>query len=86
MGSTVGPRGVFLDQLLEARGALERSEAGRTLQPLLASAPHHSAPSGSRDGRRAAHEPAQQKVARSGARPPRLHGTIVPCASRLSVT
>jgi hypothetical protein len=85
-GSTVGPSRMLLEQLLEARCALERSEAGRTLQPLLAAPPNHPATARSRDCRRPSDEPAQQKIPRSRARPPRLHGTIVPCGSRHWVT
>jgi len=80
-GSTVGPRRLLLEQLLEAWCALERGEAGRTLQPLLAAPSHHPPPAGSRNCRRPTDEPAQQKIARSRVRPPRLHGTIVPCGS-----
>ena len=70
-GSTVGRRRLLLEQLLEARCALERGEPGGCLQPLLAPAPHHAAAAGSRDRRRGADEPAQQKIPRSRARPPR---------------
>jgi hypothetical protein len=77
---------MFLEQFLETRGALERGEPRGTLEPLLAAAAHHPATAGSRNRGRATHEPAQQKIPRSRARPPRLHGTIVPCASQRSVT
>src|SRR5690242_11726428 len=77
---------MLLEKLLETRCALERGEPHRALQPLLAATPHHPPPAGSSDGGRSADEPAQQKIARSRARPPRLHGTIVPCESRRSVT
>src|SRR4051794_28611861 len=85
-GSTVGPRRALLQQLLEARCAFERGEAGRTLHPLLAAPPLHPPAAGSRNCCRPSDEPAQQKISRSRARPPRLHGTIVPCASQRSVT
>jgi hypothetical protein len=85
-GSTVGPSGVLVEQLLEARRALESGEARRALESLLAAPSYHPTATGSRHRGRAADEPAKQKIPRSRARPPRLHGTIVPCGSQRSVT
>ena len=84
--SRVSAASCCFEQLLEARCALERGEAGRALQPLLTAAPYQPSAAGSRDRRGRADESAEQKVARSPARPPRLHGTIVPCGSQRSVT
>src|SRR5262249_28185040 len=84
--SSLASRRLLLEQLLEAWCALESGEACRTLQPLLATPSHHPATASSRDRSRAADESAQQKIPRSRATPPRLHGTIVPCASQPSVT
>src|SRR5262249_44216497 len=84
--SSLATCGLLLEQLLEARCALEGSEACRTLQALLAAAPHHPATARSRDRGRTADESAQQKIPRSRAAPPRLHGTIVPCALQRWVT
>jgi hypothetical protein len=50
---------MFFEQLLEARCAFERSEAGRALQPLPAAAPNHPPAARSSNGSRAADEPAQ---------------------------
>ena len=81
-GSTFG----VLEQLLEARGPLERSEAGRALETLLAAPPQRAPAAGSRDGGCASDEPAEQEISRSPPYCIPLHGTIVPCASRPSVT
>jgi hypothetical protein len=81
-GSTFG----VLEQLLEARGALERSEAGRALETLLAAASQRAPAAGSRDRSRASYEPTEQEISRSSPYCIPLHGTIVPCASRPSVT
>jgi hypothetical protein len=81
-GSTFG----VLEQLLEARGALERSEAGRALETLLAAPPQRAPAAGSRDRGRGSDEPAEQEISRSSPSCIPLHGTIVPCASQPSGT
>ena len=72
-GSTARrPRRAFLDELLEARRALERGEAGRRSNRCSRRRAHQPAAAGSRDRSRRADEPAQQKIAPSRACPPRL--------------
>ena len=57
--SSLAPRGLLLEQLLETRRAFESSEACRTLQALLAAPPHLPATAGSRDRSGAPDESAQ---------------------------
>jgi hypothetical protein len=85
-GETKGSTFGVLEQLLEARGSLERSEAGRALESLLAAPPQRAPAAGSRDRGRGSDEPAEQEISRSSPSCIALHGTIVPCASRPSVT
>src|SRR5512142_1875946 len=85
-GSTGAFRRALLEQLLEARCAFERGEARGAFRPLIAPAPHDATPPSSRDRRRSPDEAAQDEVPRSPRSPLRVHGTIVPCASRRSVT
>src|SRR5262249_51191752 len=85
-GSLASTLRELLEQLLEARRALERGQAGRLVEALPLPAPPHPPAPGSRDRRRGAHEAADEKVPRSPPSSLCVHGTIVPCASRRSVT
>jgi hypothetical protein len=85
-GETNGSPFGVIEQLLEARGALERSEAGRALETLLTAAPERAPAASSRDRGRASHQSAEQEISRSSPYCIPVHGTIVPCASRPSVT
>src|SRR3989440_5102332 len=85
-GSPYVLRPVLLEQLLEAGRALERGEARGPFQPLLAPATQLAPPPRSRDRRRGADEAAEEEVPRSSTSSLRVHGTIVPCASRRWVT
>src|SRR5262245_56913519 len=72
---------LLLEELLEARRALEGAEPRGPLEPLLPEAPEPPTAARRRDRGRGADEAAEEKVQRSPALPVPLHGTIVPCAS-----
>jgi hypothetical protein len=69
---------LLLEELLEARSALEGAEAGGPFETLFPQPPEPPSPPRRRDRGGGADDAAEEKVERSPALPVRLHGTIVP--------
>ena len=82
----VDPCRLLLEELLEARRALEGAEPGGTLESLVPEAPEPPPAARGRNRSRRADEAAEKEIQRSSAPAVRLHGTIVPCASEPSGT